>query len=117
MKMRSGISGCLALLLAVALVGSGCSWGGTGEGSRPAEAPSSSAVEAAAQPTAAPSPTPAPTPTPQPSPVTVEGTITAAAADWFNLLLPDGTLFTVLFSQDGQSQAGNCVNGNLARVT
>ena len=117
MKLRSGISGCLALLLAVALVGSGCSWGGTGEGSRLAEAPSSSAVEAAAQPTAAPSPTLAPTPTPQPSPVTVEGTITAAATDWFNLLLPDGTLFTVLFSQAGQGQVENCVNGNLARVT
>ena len=99
---------CVAWVLALVLVLCGCSAGGgnsvpTGESSR------SSAVEAAAQPTASPAP--------EPAPATVEGKVARASKSAFELRLEDGSVLTVVLTDETQVAGESLLDGRQASVT
>lgn len=99
---------CVAWVLALVLALCGCSAGGgnsvpAGEGSH------SSAVDAAAQPTASPAP--------EPAPATVEGEVARASKSAFELRLEDGSVLTVVLTDETQVTGDPLLDGRQASVT
>lgn len=99
---------CVAWVLALVLALCGCSAGGgssvpAGESSHP------SAVEAVAQPTASPAP--------EPAPATVEGEVARASKSAFELRLEDGSVLTVVLTDETQVTGDPLLDGCRATVT
>lgn len=99
---------CVAWVLALVLALCGCS--AVGGNSVPAgESSHSSAVEAAAQPTASPAP--------EPAPATVEGEVARASKSAFELRLEDGSVLTVVLTDETQVAGESLLDGRQASVT
>lgn len=99
---------CVAWVLALVLVLCGCSAGG-GNSVPAGESAHSSAVEAAAQPTASPAP--------EPAPATVEGEVARASKSAFELRLEDGSVLTVVLTDETQVAGESLLDGRQASVT
>ena len=93
---------CVAWVLALVLALCGCSAGG-GTSVPAGESAHSSAVEAAAQPTAAPA--------------TVEGEVARASKSAFELRLEDGSVLTVVLTDETQVTGDPLLDGCRATVT
>lgn len=99
---------CVAWVLALVLALCGCSAGG-GNSVPAGESAHSSAVEAAAQPTASPAP--------EPVPATVEGKVARASKSAFELRLEDGSVLTVVLTDETQVAGESLLDGRQASVT
>lgn len=99
---------CVAWVLALVLALCGCSAGG-GNSVPAGESSHSSAVEAAAQPTASPAP--------EPAPATVEGEVARASKSAFELRLEDGSVLTVVLTDETQVAGESLLDGRQASVT
>lgn len=99
---------CVAWVLALVLALCGCSAGG-GSSVPAGESSHSSAVEAAAQPTASPAP--------EPAPATVEGKVARASKSAFELRLEDGSVLTVVLTDETQVTGDPLLDGCRATVT
>lgn len=99
---------CVAWVLALVLALCGCSAGG-GNSVPAGESAHSSAVEAAAQPTASPAP--------EPAPATVEGEVARASKSAFELRLEDGSVLTVVLTDETQVAGESLLDGRQASVT
>lgn len=99
---------CVAWVLALVLALCGCSAGG-GSSVPAGESAHSSAVEAAAQPTASPAP--------EPAPATVEGEVARASKSAFELRLEDGSVLTVVLTDETQVAGESLLDGRQASVT
>lgn len=99
---------CVAWVLALVLALCGCSAGG-GNSVPAGESSHSSAVEAAAQPTASPAP--------EPVPATVEGEVARASKSAFELRLEDGSVLTVVLTDETQVTGDPLLDGRQASVT
>ena len=99
---------CVAWVLALVLALCGCSAGG-GNSVPAGESSHSSAVEAAAQPTASPAP--------EPAPATVEGEVARASKSVFELRLEDGSVLTVVLTDETQVTGDPLLDGCRATVT
>lgn len=99
---------CVAWVLALVLALCGCSAGG-GNSVPAGESAHSSAVEAAAQPTASPAP--------EPAPATVEGEVARASKSAFELRQEDGSVLTVVLTDETQVAGESLLDGRQASVT
>ena len=99
---------CVAWVLALVLALCGCSAGG-GNSVPAGESAHSSTVEAAAQPTASPAP--------EPAPATVEGEVARASKSAFELRLEDGSVLTVVLTDETQVTGDPLLDGCRATVT
>lgn len=99
---------CVAWVLALVLALCGCSAGG-GNSVPAGESSHSSAVEAVAQPTASPAP--------EPVPATVEGEVARASKSAFELRLEDGSVLTVVLTDETQVAGESLLDGRQASVT